>query len=116
PPPRRERRHLRRRGDPTPRHFTRQECDLPGGRFPLGCWLVWSGSRPPEPGADLVRSLHPAAVGLPSAPAVDATPHDCLACRAHRPLVSISHPTVVAAPRRSAPGVFVSSPSVLARV
>jgi hypothetical protein len=69
----------------------------------------------PEPGADLVRSLHAAAVGLPSAPAVDATPHDCLACRAHRPLVSISHPTVVAAPRRSAPGVFVSSPSVIAR-
>jgi hypothetical protein len=69
----------------------------------------------PEPGADLARSPHATTVGLPSAAAVDAAPHDCLACRAHRPLVSTPILTVAAPSRRTAPRAFVSSPSVVAR-
>jgi hypothetical protein len=69
----------------------------------------------PEPGADIAAASRGALVGLPGAAAVDATPHDCLACRAHRPLVSTPILTVAAPPRRTAPRVFVSSPSVVAR-
>lgn len=69
----------------------------------------------PEPGADLARAPHVVVVGVPGSPSVDSTSHDCLACRAHRPLVSIPFLAVVAAPHRSAPRVFNSPPSAVAR-
>ena len=69
----------------------------------------------PEPGAHMEGAPHAAVLGVPGSPSVDATPHDCLACRAHRPLVSTPFRTVVAAPDRSAPRVLVSSPSAVAR-
>ena len=69
----------------------------------------------PEPRPDLAGARSAAVLGVPGSPSVDATPHDCLACRAHRPLVSVPFLAVVAAPHRSAPRVFVSPASAVAR-
>jgi hypothetical protein len=51
---------------------------------------------------------------LPGSRVADSAPHDCLACRAHRPLVTVSNLAVIPAPRRLTPRVLVSRPSVLA--
>jgi hypothetical protein len=66
----------------------------------------------PEPGersaAAGSQQLEP-----PGSHAVDSGTHDCLACRAHRPLVSVSFLAVVPPLARSAPREFVSRPSLV---
>lgn len=68
--------------------------------------------------------LHPEPVGgdAPGGPvrieiagslAVESGLHDCLACRAHRPLVSVSYLAVVSPLARSAPRPSVSRPSLV---
>ncbi|HEX9687902.1 MAG TPA: hypothetical protein VGB47_02380 [Thermoanaerobaculia bacterium] len=68
----------------------------------------------PEPGGD--RSAAPGLPGieLPASRIVESGRHDCLACRAHRPLVSIPFLSVLPSPRRSAPRALVSRPSAIA--
>jgi hypothetical protein len=67
----------------------------------------------PEP-AERGAVAGPQRVDLPGSRGVETGPHDCLACRAHRPLVTVSHLAAVVAPRRSSPRVHVSRPSVIA--
>lgn len=41
------------------------------------------------------------------------SPHDCLACRAHRPLVSAPAPLIIAAPERSVVKRAITRPTCL---
>ncbi|HEY6065307.1 MAG TPA: hypothetical protein VIY96_04075 [Thermoanaerobaculia bacterium] len=68
----------------------------------------------PEPGVERTAAPGPHQLSLPGTRAVDSGAHDCLACRAHRPLVAVSNLSVVPAPRCSSPRFLVSRPSVLA--
>src|SRR5436309_16064609 len=63
----------------------------------------------PEPGS---AASGPQRIEAPGSRAHDSGPHDCLACRAHRPLVTVSNLHVVPTLRRSSPQVLVSRPSV----
>jgi hypothetical protein len=67
----------------------------------------------PEPSDAAAATGSPAQFEVAGSRAVDAGPHDCLACRAHRPLVSVPFLAVVAPLARSAPRVFVSRPSLV---
>jgi hypothetical protein len=67
----------------------------------------------PEP-TERSAAAGPQRLELPGSRAVDSGTHDCVACRAHRPLVTVSNLAVVQTPRRSSPRVLVSRPSVLA--
>jgi hypothetical protein len=68
----------------------------------------------PEPGAPRNEASVSIGIDLPSTRAVDPGSHDCLACRAHRPLVSVANLASVPSPRRSTPRVLVSRPSLVA--
>jgi hypothetical protein len=67
----------------------------------------------PEPAGDDAMPGGLARIEVPGSRAVDSVPHDCLACRAHRPLVSISFLAVVSPLARSAPRPVVSRPSLV---
>jgi hypothetical protein len=65
----------------------------------------------PEPAASATGSS--AQLDVAGSRAAASGPHDCLACRAHRPLVSVSFLAVVPPLARSAPRLFVSRPSLV---
>jgi hypothetical protein len=65
----------------------------------------------PEPAASATGS--PPQIDVAGTRATDAGPHDCLACRAHRPLVSVSFLAVVPPLARSTPREFVCRPSLV---
>jgi hypothetical protein len=66
----------------------------------------------PEPGAGK-SAPSKLGINLPASRLADSGSHDCLACRAHRPLVSVPILEILSAPRPSSPRVFVSRPSPL---
>jgi hypothetical protein len=68
----------------------------------------------PEPGTGRDGAPVSVRLDLPARNVADSGPHDCLACRAHRPLVSTPNLAVVPSPRRSAPRTLASRPSLLA--
>jgi hypothetical protein len=67
----------------------------------------------PEPAGDDTAKGGPARIEAAGSRVVDSGPHDCLACRAHRPLVSVSFLAVVSPLARSAPRPSVSRPSLV---
>lgn len=67
----------------------------------------------PEPADAAAATGSPAQFDVPGSRAADSGPHDCLACRAHRPLVSVSFLAVVPPLARFAPRVSVSRPSLV---
>jgi len=66
----------------------------------------------PEPRA-ATGAAGPLRLDVPGSRAADSGPHDCLACRAHRPLVAVSNLAVVPSPHYSTPRVRVSRPSLV---
>jgi hypothetical protein len=67
----------------------------------------------PEPAGDGTAPGSPARIEVPGSRVVDSGPHDCLACRAHRPLVSVSYLAVVSPLARSATRPAASRPSLV---
>lgn len=62
----------------------------------------------PEPVDDDAAPGGPARIEVAGSLAVSSGLHDCLACRAHRPLVSVSYLAVVSPLARSAPRLSLS--------
>lgn len=67
----------------------------------------------PEP-SERSAAAGPQGIALPGSRTVDSGAHDCLACRAHRPLVSTPFFTAAPLLARSSPRIVVSRSSVLA--
>jgi hypothetical protein len=66
----------------------------------------------PEPAPGGVAA-GPVRLDLPGSRAADSGPHDCLACRAHRPLVTVSSLDVVPSAHYSTPRVRICRPSLV---
>jgi hypothetical protein len=67
----------------------------------------------PEPAGDGAAPGAPVRIDVAGSLAVESGLHDCLACRAHRPLVSVSCLAVVSPLARSAPRPSLSRPSLV---